>query len=84
VRSGGSEIVDIRLEGSGQAYIFRDGQAYSVFWNRPAADSVIYLTRPYGSAFPFKPGNTWFQVMGVSSRLSQPAPGVWRFAWGSP
>ncbi len=74
-----NEIVDILLSGSGTAYAFRDGQVYEVTWNRPTTSSVLYLTNPDGSPFPFKPGQTWFQVMGVSSKISEVTPGSWRF-----
>lgn len=67
-KSGNSEIVDILLSGSGKAYAFRDGQVYEVTWNRPTPDSVLYLTNPDGTPFPFKPGNTWFQVVGQTSK----------------
>lgn len=84
-RSGNSEIIDIQLSGSGNGYAFRDGQAYQVNWNRPTADSVLFLTTPEGSAFPFKPGTTWFQIVGQSSSiLEQQGGGAWRFIHSFP
>ena len=59
------EIIDMQFTGKGTGYIFRDGQAYKVKWNRPAADSVLSLTGEDGKPFPFKPGNTWIEVMGI-------------------
>jgi hypothetical protein len=78
-KSGNSEIIDITLSGSGNAYAFRDGQVYKVQWNRPTQDSVLFLANPDGSAFPFKPGITWFQVVGQSSKIEDQGGGVWRF-----
>lgn len=78
-KSGNSEIIDITLSGSGKAIAFRDGQKYDVQWNRPTPDSVLFLTNPDGSAFPFKPGITWFQVVGESSKIEDQGGGVWRF-----
>jgi Protein of unknown function (DUF3048) N-terminal domain/Protein of unknown function (DUF3048) C-terminal domain len=72
-------LVDIALNGSGTAYAFRDGQMYEVKWNRPKPDSVLYLTYPNGTPYPFKSGNTWYQVMGQSTKLQETTPGVWRF-----
>ncbi len=72
------EIVDIALEGRGTAYAFRDGQVYQLSWQRPAKDAVLTLTNPDGSPFPFKPGTTWFEVMGTSSIIEQNT-GSWRF-----
>lgn len=76
---GANEIIDINLEGSGQAYAFRDGQVYQVKWNRPTQDSVLYLTYPDGSAFPYKQGITWYQVVGGYSTVEEREAGTWRF-----
>jgi hypothetical protein len=83
-KSGNSEIIDILLSGSGKGVAFRDGQAYQVNWNRPTADSVLFLTYPDGTAYPFKPGATWFQVVGQSSSLEKGDGGVWRFVHNFP
>jgi len=74
-----NEIIDILLSGSGTAYAFRDGQMYKVQWNRPSTNSVLILSNPDGSNFPYKPGNTWFQVVGVSTQASQQDDDTWRF-----
>lgn len=78
-RYGMKEIIDIQLSGTGQAIIFRDGQAYEVTWNRPPTDTPLYLTDAEGNAFPFKQGNTWFQVIGQNSSVEQREDGSWRF-----
>ena len=71
-------IYDIQLVGSGDAYAFRDGQAYKVKWVRNATD-VVSLTNPDGSPFAFKPGTTCFEVVGLSSTVAQTGPS-WRFS----
>lgn len=81
---GGSEIVDIDLLGSGDAYLFRDGQVYELTWSRLTADAVLTLLDADGNPFPFKPGNTWFQVVGTSSTLTQPEDGAYRFEFKIP
>jgi hypothetical protein len=78
------EVVDIKLSGSGEAYLFRDGQMYRVQWNRPAADSVLFLTDEEGNRMPYKPGNTWFEIIGNSSQVSEPDQGVWRYEFRYP
>jgi hypothetical protein len=70
-------IYDILFSGSGDGYAFRDGQAYQVKWHRNDTD-VVSLTNLDGTPFPFKPGTTWFEVMGVSSTAQQTSQG-WRF-----
>lgn len=77
------EIWDILLYGSGPAYAFRDGQVYKVRWQRNAPDAVISLTYEDGSPFPFKPGTTWFEVMGAATRISSDEQG-WRFVHWMP
>jgi Protein of unknown function (DUF3048) C-terminal domain/Protein of unknown function (DUF3048) N-terminal domain len=79
-----AEIIDILVSGSGPAYAFRDGKVYEVQWNIPAPDSVLYLTDENGDPFPFKPGKTWFQVVGQSSTLTTPEEGAWRFQFQIP
>jgi hypothetical protein len=74
-----NEIIEILLSGSGTAYAFRDGQVYQVQWNRPSTNSVLTLTNPDGTTFPFKPGSTWFQVVGVSTVANQQSEDSWRF-----
>ncbi len=81
---GGSEIVEIDLLGTGDAYLFRDGQVYEVTWSRLTADALMTLLDADGSPFPFKPGNTWYQVVGTSSVLTQPENGAYRFEFKIP
>jgi hypothetical protein len=76
---GPNEVVDILLSGSGPAIAFRDGQAYPVTWNQPNKDSVLSLTLSDGSPYPHKPGNTWYEVIGQSSKQENPSTGAWRF-----
>jgi hypothetical protein len=70
-------IYDIQLSGSGDGYAFRDGQAYQVKWQRNSTD-VVSLTNPDGTPFSFKPGATWFEVVGINSTVTQNDQG-WRF-----
>ncbi len=70
-------IYDILFSGSGDGVAFRDGQAYQVKWQRNDTD-VVSLTNPDGTPFSFKPGTTWFEVVGVNSTVQQTDQG-WRF-----
>lgn len=78
------KIVDITMLGTGPAYAFRDGQVYEVQWSLPTPDQVLTLTFPDGSPYPFKPGNTWFQILGTTSLITQPAADTWRFEYRMP
>jgi hypothetical protein len=77
------EIVDMQFTGTGTAYLFRDGQTYKVTWSRPTADSVLSLVGGDGKPFPFKPGNTWVEVMGIYSKAEQKG-NDWRFTFNIP
>lgn len=77
------EIWDILLYGSGTAYAFRDGLAYKVRWQRNAPDAVLSLIYEDGSPFPFKPGTTWFEIMGAATSVSYGEQG-WRFVHWMP
>lgn len=79
-----SEIVDILLSGQGKAYAFRDGQRYELTWNRPGLNTPLFLTYADGTAYPFKPGQTWYQVVGVSTLISQEEDDAWRFVHWMP
>jgi len=86
-RPGLNEIIDInlRIQGSGQALALRNGQMYEVQWSRPEKDSVLILTYPDGTPYPFKPGNTWFEIVGQSSTLtSSPDGDSWRVQFSIP
>jgi PPE-repeat protein len=78
------EIVEILLSGTGKAYAFRDGQMFEVTWNRPTNNSVLYLTFADGTQYPFKPGNTWVQVITNTSPVTSQDGGVWRFVFRFP
>lgn len=84
VEGSQGEIVDVILSGSGPAYAFRDGQVYQVLWNRPALDSVLYLTFADGTNYPYKPGKTWYQVINKTSVITQPTDNSWRFEFHMP
>jgi hypothetical protein len=76
------DIYDIQLTGSGEAVAFRDGQAYQVQWVRGDKD-VVSLTTLDGAPFPFKPGITCFEIIGLSSTSAQDGS-AWRFIHQAP
>lgn len=66
-----TEIVQIQLNpGIGRAILFREGKAYPGYWVRPAEGGVLYLMGEDGELLPYKPGNTFYQVIGVTSQLT--------------
>jgi len=61
-----TEIVQIHLSGYGDAILFRDGKAYPAIWIKPK-NGLLSLYSHQGDPLPFKPGKTFFEVLGVSS-----------------
>ncbi len=72
------EIVEMWFSGAGPAYAFRDGQAFELEWRRENPEDVLSLYTIDGNVFPFKPGTTWFEVMGLNTNLIK-SDHAWRF-----
>ena len=64
---GGHCGYEIQLWGNGPAKLFRDGQAYDVAWVRFNVNDVIGFVGPNNKVVPFKPGNTWFEILNLNS-----------------
>lgn len=79
IQQGATEVVEVPLLGTGSAYIARGGKIYPVTWSRPNRESVLTLQFSDGTPFPFEPGNTWFEIMGRNTQISQPGTNAWRF-----
>ncbi len=77
-----ANIYDILFSGGGTGIAFRDGQAYQIKWQRND-NAVTSLTLADGKPFPFKPGTTWFEIVGLNSSLSQ-SGSTWRITHGMP
>lgn len=82
VKDSDTEVVDVYFTGSGAALLLRDGQIFSVKWNRDGENGMLTLTDEAGNPFPLKPGNTWYQVVGAKSQLTQPGADTWRVTFG--
>jgi hypothetical protein len=78
------EIIDIQLYGEGKGLALRDGAAYEVQWIRPYPQGVLYLVFPDGTTYPFKPGSTWFELVGTSSQIEQSEDLIWRVTFDTP
>jgi len=78
-----TEVFEIDLMGSGDAYALRNGLMFKIKWQRPTPESILSLTYEDGSPYPFKPGNTWFEVLSLQSTQEQQASSV-RFTFVRP
>ena len=72
------EIVEMQFYESGPAYAFRDGQIYELEWVRANEAGLYSLYTKDGDEYAFKPGNTWFEVMGVDTKIHKDN-NDWRF-----
>lgn len=70
-KSSDTEIFDIKLDGQGDAYVFRDGKGNQAKWERTANDKPLTILSAGGGSFPLKPGVTFFQVIHTDSILNQ-------------
>lgn len=82
IKTATTEIIQIHLDGFGEAVVFRDGLAYPAVWAHPV-DGLLSLYSPQGGPLPLKPGTTFFQVMGTTSRKSS-HQGYWQFDFQPP
>lgn len=83
VKTEEAEVNDINLVGSGQAYVARQGRLYNAQWQRQKPGELITLVGEDGAPFPLKPGQTWFEVLGKTSRFKQEGA-TWRFVFWMP
>ncbi|HOG79026.1 MAG TPA: DUF3048 domain-containing protein [Anaerolineaceae bacterium] len=60
-----------------RAVLFRDGQAFETVWKSVGYDKPIQFFTPEGDPMAFKPGNTWFVIMGRNSPYTETEPGKW-------
>ena len=86
-------LIDIDLlYTSGKAYLFRDGQVFPVKWT--TANGLYEKTtgqlRPIrfldkdGSPILLKPGNTWVEIVDLSTLLQDSQPGIWKARFFNP
>jgi hypothetical protein len=84
VNEGNTQVFEVYLWNLGPAYLFRDGQMYRLHWERMVEESVLTVYNEDNYPFPLKPGNTWFEVLGLNSSISQPGDGTYRFEFAVP
>jgi len=77
------EVVQIDLTDSGEAYVFRDGIGIPARWIRTNQDQPLLLTTLNGAPIYFRPGITFYEVLGNASYVDQDA-GEWHFHHATP
>lgn len=66
-----NEVFDVPLAGSGTAYGIRNGQIFELVWARNESGGMFTLSNKDGTPYSFKPGNTWFSILGSQSKITQ-------------
>jgi hypothetical protein len=62
---GATGDVESITEGTGQAYLLRDGRLFSGTWVHPSWGSLMAFVGPKHRRFAFEPGNTWIELVPV-------------------
>jgi hypothetical protein len=65
----GSKSILIELWGEGRALVFRDGQVFEAIWRSLPDQNTAYLF-PDGRLIPFRPGNTWFEIVPLDYKIT--------------
>ncbi len=69
VDAAGTAALEIVLEGTGRATVFRDGQRFDGTWTADVSNPPVFKAEN-GSTIKFAPGNTWFQVIANEQNIS--------------
>jgi hypothetical protein len=67
--SANQPVPDYRVVGSGDAVVFRNGQAWPVTWEREATSEFFRFIRPDGREVPMDPGRTWLHITPTSGSV---------------
>lgn len=65
------------------AIFFRDGKAYKVFWTTIPLGPFRFFYED-GTPFPYKPGNTFYEVISNINQAQQNADGSWKVKFFNP
>jgi hypothetical protein len=86
-------LIDVDLLYSeGEAYLFRDGQIYPLYWTTLSGEyekttgrlRPIRFTDRSGNLIPLKPGSTWVELVNVTTDFTEIEPGVWKARFYAP
>jgi hypothetical protein len=74
------ELIDMDLIHADhrRALILRDGLIFEASYSAVSDTTPLRFYDHQGSPFPFRPGTTWFVIMGDDSTLEEMEPGAWK------
>jgi hypothetical protein len=84
--------INFRLGQKNKAYLFRDGQAFEMFWSTENREweTATGLMRPMhfvdaqGNLIPLHPGRTWIHIMTPFSSITDQGNGNWQVRFVQP
>lgn len=79
-----TEVYQVDFIGQGEGVAFREGRAIPLTWSRAGAEALPTLTTTQGRLHSLKPGNVWFEIMGVGSQGGQQPDGSWFYDFHTP
>jgi hypothetical protein len=65
----GEQTVIMGTVGSGQAIVFRDGEAYPGTWSKASRNDRTHLIGTDGKDIPLDVGNTWYSIVPVGKTV---------------
>ena len=68
--SAGNPTVNLKVIGTGQATVLRDGQRFRARWSKDAADEPFELETADGEPLALRPGITWIQLLDLKGTLT--------------
>jgi hypothetical protein len=86
-------LIDVDLLYSeGDAYLFRDGQIYPIYWTTLSREyekstgrlRPIRFTDYSGNPIPLKPGSTWVELVDLTTSFTEIQPGSWKARFYAP
>lgn len=66
------------------AIFFRDGKAYKIYWSSLSPLGAIKFYNPDGTPFPYKPGNTFYEIISSMDEVGHQDDGSWRVRFFNP
>ncbi len=63
------EVFDINLQGSGNGWLYRNGQVFDITWRREFPQDLVTLYGADGLPIALKPGTTWYELLHLTSTL---------------
>jgi hypothetical protein len=74
------ELIDIELQSveNGRGFLLRDGQIFEVTYSAVSPSTPLRFYDPSGRSIAFKPGNTWFEIVGLGTVIEELEPAYWK------